>query len=749
MAYTNLDNISALNDGQNASSSATTGKSNTITLSAQEGGGNITLPDTSYVTEADMLRDGLDLILQTPEGTVIIEGYFAHEPQPFLLAPEGKTLSPALVDSFLQQPQQYAQTATQNDASPVGAVQEITGEAQIIRTDGTVETIGIGTPIYQGDIIETQESGAVNIMFVDETTFAVSEDARLSIDEYVFDPATQAGTTNFSVLKGMFVFTSGLIGREDPDDVRIDTPSGSIGIRGTIIAGDVNTGEITVIEGAIVLQNFSGQSITLSNQYETAIFNSGAQTIDHIGTLDAIDMSAKYSAISSVSGDLFSSIQDTAKEESQNESGAKNEATDTAPEEGANENISGESDIITSDDITDTTLNNTKLAPDNETNLPDNLEPEAPKPSAFNLDPARLFHPPANNLGEDIPPPTGSLTPPPEPSIETTKNFVLTEFIGAQNSVLSFDISQYFKFPQGQNNSYSIDITAGDTFVTPHIINNNILKMDVADRDTLTADETVTFNITATTSNGLSKTQEFVYNLFDTIDKTGTGIITTGPGSYTSADTSITIEANSVTLFTDEDNANENIIVNGGIAKVKTGGGDDTITINTSAENYTIYGDAGNDTFTISQYNGKIYAGDGNDTLIITGDVATALKAPTSNTDALYDGGSGFDTLKLQEGNIDLSQIDDAIIKNIERIDINNNQANTVTLTYNDVMEMTDNDNRLLITADNQDTINFTNDENNNQFSMTNTTEEFNTYTDGTITLLIDADAAVTGGVLP
>ena len=201
-----------------------------------------------------------------------------------------------------------------NDASPIGAVQEISGEVTVIRTNGIVESASIGTPIYQGDVIETNESGAVNILFMDETTFAISEDARLAIDEYVFDPATQSGTSNFSVLKGVFVFTSGLIGRDDPDDVEIDTPSGSIGIRGTIIAGDVDSGEITVIEGAIVLRDFSGNSVTLANQYETAKFMPSSNSIEYMGELAANDVATKFTSVSNVSGTLFSSIQDTANE---------------------------------------------------------------------------------------------------------------------------------------------------------------------------------------------------------------------------------------------------------------------------------------------------------------------------------------------------------------------------------------------------------------------------------------------------
>jgi hypothetical protein len=190
------------------------------------------------------------------------------------------------------------------DASHVGHVTEITGQASVTHADGVTETITNGTAIYQSDIIETDATGAVNISFIDDTSFAVSEGARLVIDEYIYDPQTQSGETNFSVLKGVFVFTSGLIGRDDPDDVKIETPAGSIGIRGTIIAGNVDSGEITVVEGAIVLTDHSGHEMTLATQFETARFHNG-EGIENIGQLTAKDIGEKFFVVSQVSPTLF------------------------------------------------------------------------------------------------------------------------------------------------------------------------------------------------------------------------------------------------------------------------------------------------------------------------------------------------------------------------------------------------------------------------------------------------------------
>lgn len=302
------------------------------------------LPNDINLKNAHYARRGMDLLVKDAGHDVIVESYFAFDPAPTLNAGDA-VLSPKLVSSFVKASPDYAANNVTSDESPVGIVDEVTGGATVTRLDGSTETVRLGIEIYQGDIVETAGNGAVNIVFIDDTSFAVSEDARLAIDEYVYDPVTEAGQTDFSVLKGVFVYTSGAIGRDDPDDVTIDTPVGSIGIRGTIIAGDVDQGEITVVEGAIVLRDFGGNEVTLANQFETARFEAGGRGISHMGEMAAGDVVQKFASISNVAPDLFSSMNDAANENgqesqenaSQNESeGQSDAAQDVTEDAGAN-----------------------------------------------------------------------------------------------------------------------------------------------------------------------------------------------------------------------------------------------------------------------------------------------------------------------------------------------------------------------------------------------------------------------------
>ena len=282
--------------------------------------GTINLPDGVEASACEITRDGQDLVLTTPDGEVlVVENYFSLPDAPVIVSDSGALLSAALVMSFIKPAAgdiQVAATETANDESPVGEVTEVTGAATVTHADGTKETITAGTQIFEGDIVETDAKGAVNIKFADDSTFAVSENARLAVDDFSFNAETQSGTTGLSILRGVFMFTSGLIGRENPDAVTLETPVGSIGIRGTIIGGNIKEGgesTISVIEGAIVVRNGTGEQI-LSQQYETVTLTAFSQPIVNIGTMNVGQMTQTYGAVRPVAPSLFTSIDDSGRD---------------------------------------------------------------------------------------------------------------------------------------------------------------------------------------------------------------------------------------------------------------------------------------------------------------------------------------------------------------------------------------------------------------------------------------------------
>lgn len=125
------------------------------------------------------------------------------------------------------------------DCSPSGQITELVGTVTIQRADGSVVPAGTGTPVYRGDVIETGPDGAVNILFADNTTFVISESARLALDEFLFDSETQEGNAFFRALEGLFVYTSGLIGKKE-NNINIESTYGCCGIRGTELISEID-----------------------------------------------------------------------------------------------------------------------------------------------------------------------------------------------------------------------------------------------------------------------------------------------------------------------------------------------------------------------------------------------------------------------------------------------------------------------------------------------------------------------------
>lgn len=113
----------------------------------------------------------------------------------------------------------------------VGRATQVSGAVTVIRSDGSRETVGVGTQFRLGDVIETGPTGSVSINFADDTTFAVAESTRITVEQLTYDPDA-ARSPALKWLQGIFVYVSGLIGAQDKGEIQLETPVGALGIRG-------------------------------------------------------------------------------------------------------------------------------------------------------------------------------------------------------------------------------------------------------------------------------------------------------------------------------------------------------------------------------------------------------------------------------------------------------------------------------------------------------------------------------------
>jgi hypothetical protein len=130
----------------------------------------------------------------------------------------------------------------------IGDVIEQTGNTDIERKTGEkFEKIQKNFDVESYDTIKTS-NGRTAIQFVDETRVDVTENSKLVIDEFVYDPNTSTGTLALKASFGTVRYASGQIAKNSKQNVKISTPTAVVGVRGTDFSMTVDeTGNSTIV----------------------------------------------------------------------------------------------------------------------------------------------------------------------------------------------------------------------------------------------------------------------------------------------------------------------------------------------------------------------------------------------------------------------------------------------------------------------------------------------------------------------
>jgi hypothetical protein len=136
---------------------------------------------------------------------------------------------------------QTAQPAVQDaTAQPIGKVVTATGSVTIEHVNAVIVQANlpsqagptkVGDLVYQGDVVRTGADGLVSINFADGTSFNLSKNANMTLNEFVYDPNGKSNSTLFNLSKGTFTFVAGKIAKTG--DMKVETPVATMGIRGT------------------------------------------------------------------------------------------------------------------------------------------------------------------------------------------------------------------------------------------------------------------------------------------------------------------------------------------------------------------------------------------------------------------------------------------------------------------------------------------------------------------------------------
>lgn len=158
-------------------------------------------------------------------------------------------------------------------AAPVqaGTVASVKGEVKAVTPpDTTARVLKNGDPVFMGDKIETGADGMLQVQLLDKTVFTLGALGAITVDEFVYDPATDEGKVKASVAKGVFRVVSGKVAHKNPENMVLNFPAGSMGFRGTDVVGIVDGMKTKIIllgpvgTGRIYVTNLvNGQVITV------------------------------------------------------------------------------------------------------------------------------------------------------------------------------------------------------------------------------------------------------------------------------------------------------------------------------------------------------------------------------------------------------------------------------------------------------------------------------------------------------
>ncbi|KQW23053.1 hypothetical protein ASC80_06970 [Afipia sp. Root123D2] len=196
----------------------------------------VTIPDAHLLFSGDMQRSGDDLILSGEGRNFTLHDYFKGEIRPVLASRDGASLSASIVEALTGHTV-YAQAAgTSSGGQAIGQVMKLSGSASVIRNGVTVE-LNVGDAVLKGDVVQTGSGSSIGITFIDGSAFGMGANARMVLNEMIYDPSGSSNSSLISLVQGTITFVAGQTAKNG--DMRVDTPVATMGIRGTAVLVEI------------------------------------------------------------------------------------------------------------------------------------------------------------------------------------------------------------------------------------------------------------------------------------------------------------------------------------------------------------------------------------------------------------------------------------------------------------------------------------------------------------------------------
>jgi len=144
----------------------------------------------------------------------------------------------------------------------IGTAERIQGDVRAT-VAGAEQPMTAGGAIFLNQTIATGANARAALRSEDGTSLTVGENAEVTLDAFVYDPAGES-TLSANVV-GAFRYVSGKLEPGATRDAIVTTPVATIGVRGTDFWGGALDGifGVVVLEGSVTVTPPGGESVTL------------------------------------------------------------------------------------------------------------------------------------------------------------------------------------------------------------------------------------------------------------------------------------------------------------------------------------------------------------------------------------------------------------------------------------------------------------------------------------------------------
>lgn len=196
----------------------------------------IVIPDAHLLFSGTYVRIGNDLIISGADQKFVVGNYFKGETRPSLSSADGATLSGQIVDALTGHVHVAQAGAAPAAAQVIGHVLKMSGSATAVRNGVSIE-LHIGDAVQKGDVIQTGSDSSIGMTFVDGSAFGMTSNARMVLNEMIYDPNGSSNSSLISLVQGTITFVAGQTAKNG--NMRVETPVATMGIRGTAVLVEI------------------------------------------------------------------------------------------------------------------------------------------------------------------------------------------------------------------------------------------------------------------------------------------------------------------------------------------------------------------------------------------------------------------------------------------------------------------------------------------------------------------------------